>query len=38
VAVEIDAAYETLSGSYGGTSATVTGVSIVPATALWWDF
>jgi hypothetical protein len=38
VALEIDASYETLSGSFAGTSATVAGVSIVPATALWWDF
>ena len=38
VALEIDAAYETVSGTFGGTSATVSGISIVPASALWWDF
>lgn len=38
VALEIDAAYETVNGSFGGTSASVSGVSIVPASALWWDF
>ena len=38
VAVEIDASYETVSGSFGGTQATVTGVAIVPATAVWFAF
>jgi len=38
VAIEVDAAYESVSGSFGGTSATIAGVTIVPATALWWDF
>ncbi len=38
VALELDVAYETVSGSFAGTSATVSGVSIVPATALWWEF
>jgi len=38
VALEIDASYQTVSGSFGGTSATVSGVAIVPAAALWWDF
>jgi hypothetical protein len=38
VAVEVDAAYEALQGSFGGVSASLSGASIVPATALWWDF
>lgn len=38
VALELQATYETISGSFGGNSATLTGVAFVPATALWWDF
>jgi hypothetical protein len=38
VALEIDAAYESLTGSFGGTSASVSGVTLVPAAALWWQF
>ena len=38
VAIEIDAAYETISGSFAGTSATISGATLVPATAVWWDF
>jgi hypothetical protein len=38
VAVEVDASYQTVSGSFGGSSASVSGVSIVPASAIWWDF
>jgi hypothetical protein len=38
VAVELDAAYETLNGSFGGTSASLSGATIVPATAFWIDF
>jgi len=38
VALELDAAYATISGSYNQTSVTVSGVSLAPATALWWDF
>jgi hypothetical protein len=38
VALELDVAYESVSGSFGGTSATVDGVAIAPAAALWWDF
>jgi hypothetical protein len=37
-AVELDASYETITGSFAGTSATVQGATIVPAAALWWDF
>lgn len=39
VAFELDAAYATISGSFNGTSGvTVAGVTLAPATALWWDF
>ena len=38
VALELDVSYERVSGSYGGTSATVEGVAITPAGAVWWDF
>jgi hypothetical protein len=38
VALELDVSYESVSGSFGGTSATVDGVAIAPATAVWWDF
>jgi len=38
VAVEIQAAYQSVHGTFAGTRATIEGVSLVPATALWWDF
>jgi hypothetical protein len=38
VAVELDVAYATISGTYNGASATVGGVTLAPASALWWDF
>ncbi|HEY6463808.1 MAG TPA: hypothetical protein VIY73_26745 [Polyangiaceae bacterium] len=38
VALELDASYATITGTYAGTSATVAGVTLAPATALWWDF
>ena len=38
VALEIDATYETISGTFGSTSASVSGIAVVPAGALWWDF
>ncbi len=38
VAMELDAAYATISGTYNGTSASIAGLSLSPATALWWDF
>ncbi len=37
-AIEVDASYESINGSFGGTTVTVSGVAIVPAGALWWDF
>ena len=38
VAFELDAAYATISGQYDDTQATVAGVTLAPATALWWHF
>jgi hypothetical protein len=38
VALELDAQVEYVTGQFGGTSASVTGASIVPATALWLEF
>jgi hypothetical protein len=38
VALELDATYQTLAGSYFNTSVSVAGLSLVPAGALWVDF
>ena len=38
VAFELDAAYATVSGDYNQTRVTVAGLSLSPATALWWRF
>lgn len=38
VALELDVAYQVVSGSYNATDVTVRGVTVVPATALWWTF
>ncbi len=38
VAIELQVAYQTASGTYNGTAVSVTGVSISPATALLWTF
>jgi hypothetical protein len=38
VAFEIDAAYATVAGDYNQTRVTVAGLSLAPATALWWRF
>jgi hypothetical protein len=38
VALELDAAYQTVSGQWGGTGVTVQGFSVAPAAALWWTF
>jgi hypothetical protein len=39
VAFELDAAYQTINGGFNGTSGvTVSGLTLAPATALWWDF
>lgn len=38
VAIELEADYANVTGSFGGISAKVEGLSLTPATALWWDF
>lgn len=38
VAAELGVAYQSVRGSYNQTSATVTGLALTPATALWWTF
>lgn len=38
VALEGSVAYQVVNGSYNDTSATIRGLTISPATALWWTF
>lgn len=38
VALELDTAYQLVDGSYNQTNVKVSGVSLAPATAIWWDF
>ena len=38
VALELSAAYQVVKGSYNENDVTVRGVSLAPATALWWTF
>lgn len=38
VALEMSAAYQSIDGSFGGNDVTVRGISLAPATALWWSF
>jgi hypothetical protein len=38
VAVELDASYATVSGDYNGSHVQVGGISMAPASALWWRF
>jgi hypothetical protein len=38
VALELEADYANVSGSFGGVSARVDGLSLTPASAVWWDF
>jgi hypothetical protein len=38
VALEGSIAYQVAKGSYNQTNATVQGLTIAPATALWWSF
>lgn len=38
VAVELQIAYQGASGTFNGTSVSITGVTITPATALLWSF
>lgn len=38
VALELSAAYQVVSGNYNENHVTVQGVTLAPATALWWTF
>lgn len=38
VAMELDVAYATITGSFNQTSVTVSGLSLAPAAAAWWQF
>lgn len=38
VALEASVAYQIATGSYNATNVTVRGITIAPATALWWTF
>jgi hypothetical protein len=38
VALELSAAYQVVSGTYNDNHATVRGITLAPATALWWTF
>ena len=38
VALELEADYAAVTGTFGGTTGKVDGLSLTPATALWWDF
>jgi hypothetical protein len=38
VALELDASYATINGSYNQTSVQVDGLTLSPAAALWWSF
>jgi len=38
VAFELDVAYATITGNYNDTPVTVAGLTVAPATALWWRF
>lgn len=38
VAIELEADYAAITGTFGGVTGRVDGLSLTPATALWWDF
>lgn len=38
VAIEAGASYEVASGRYGGSDVTIRGLTLTPATAVWWTF
>ncbi len=38
VALELSAAYQVVSGNYNDNHVTVHGITLAPATALWWSF
>jgi hypothetical protein len=38
VAMEIDGSFASITGDYNATHASVAGVTLAPASAVWWDF
>ena len=38
VAIELDVAYQTVTGDFNATHVNVHGLTLVPASALWWNF
>jgi hypothetical protein len=38
VALELGAYYQSATGDYNDTHVSISGVSLSPATALWWEF
>ncbi len=38
VALELDVAYQAVQGTFNGTKVAVSGLSMSPATAVWWTF
>ena len=38
VALELSAAYQVVNGNYNENHVTVHGITLAPATALWWTF
>jgi hypothetical protein len=38
VALELSAAFQTVTGTYNENNVTIRGVTLAPATALWWTF
>jgi hypothetical protein len=38
VAIELSAAYQVVTGNYNENHVTVRGITLAPATALWWSF
>jgi hypothetical protein len=38
VAMELDVAYQHVSGTYNATGVSVDGLTLTPGSALWWDF
>ena len=38
VSMEMDACYANVAGEYGGTHARVTGLTLAPASSVWWGF
>jgi hypothetical protein len=38
VAVEVDVYYQSVTGTFADQRASIQGLSVVPASAIWWDF